>query len=112
MMKRNSNQKLIAVTVLLSIILTLFLSCHFHIWSGIYCVNDLESITVEQELLIAQAHPDNDAPHTADLYLPAYFVPAESGIFPVFISIFIITFSVFEFRQHTTLCSLSVRMDN
>ena len=110
----NSHRKT-AIIVFFSLILLLFLSLHFHIWSGNYIEGDLESMVKQHMDVLDNGSTEAEAldlkPHR-DFLDTAYLPYREINAW--FQSVYLTEkcFSYYFFRPSITLCSLSVRMDD
>lgn len=108
------NQCKTSVIVLIPIILLLFLSLHFKIWSGSYTEGDLESIVVHQmeSFERGKAEENTGIDRSSHLLDYVYFISTEIDIVLLFTDCLFICFVYCMTRPSITLCSLSVRMND
>ncbi len=107
-------QRIAAIMVLSSIVLTLFLSLHFQIWSGYYMEGDLESIVIQQMDSLEKLNCEDD--RNERIFLPFYecicLVGIEIMLIWTYDSFKELCQGEFSFRPGVSLRSLSIRMDN
>ena len=107
-------QRIAAIMVLSSIVLSLFLSLNFRIWSGYYTEGDLESIVIQQMENLEKSNSEND--RSVSIFLHFYECICFGGI-EIIVALAYERFKEpgpweFSFRPGVTLHSLSVRMND
>ena len=107
-------QRIAAIMVLSSIVLTLLLSLNFQIWSGHYTEGDLESRVIQQMDSLEKSNIENNI--NERLFLHFYECICLVGIAIMVLWVYDrlkgLCQGEFSFRLGITLRSLSVRMDD
>lgn len=115
--KHHRNRRKISIAVLISIAFTLLLSLNFQIWSSSYTEDDLESVVIQQMDELKKGNIDGSIDRESvkqKLHLFDYACLFDKEINAFFLceDLSDSYFGYCFLRPSTTLCSLSVRMNN